>query len=121
MPTTRFPLTSEQHAAAFSRAERLYINAAPGSGKTTVAAERFGLQRWERGADARRVLGLSFTRSASAELAGRIRRRWGPVALRWPHAIMTIDALHCEILTYLLRSGAINWPGGATDLTVLDT
>lgn len=121
MPKTRFRLTSEQRAAAFSRTERLYINAAPGSGKTAVAAERFGLQRWERGADARRILGLSFTRSASAELAGRIRQRWGEVALRWPHAVMTIDALHCEILTYLLRTGAITWPGGATELTVLDT
>ncbi len=33
---------------------------------------------------------------------------------------MTIDALHCEILTYLLRTEAVSWPGGLTELTVLD-
>ncbi|GAA1937192.1 UvrD-helicase domain-containing protein [Amycolatopsis minnesotensis] len=120
MPT-RSPLTSEQRTAATSPAARAFIVAAPGSGKTTVAAERFGVLRYDSSADLRRILALSFTRSARGELATRIRRRWGGNALSWPHRAVTLDTLHCEILTFLLRRGIISWPGEHTELTVLDT
>lgn len=117
----RSPLTSEQRTAATTPAVRSFIVAAPGSGKTTVAAERFGVIRYDTPADLRRILALSFTRSARGELAGRIRRRWGSGALSWPHQALTLDTLHCEILAFLLRRRVISWMGGHTELTVLDT
>jgi DNA helicase-2/ATP-dependent DNA helicase PcrA len=120
MPT-RSPLTCEQRTAATTTAPRAFIVAAPGSGKTTVAAERFGVLRYDTPADLRRILALSFTRSARGELATRIRRRWGGNALVWPHRAITLDTLHCEILMFLLRRGIISWPGDHTKLTVLDT
>ncbi|MBE1579447.1 MULTISPECIES: UvrD-helicase domain-containing protein [Pseudonocardiaceae] len=120
MPT-RSPLTSEQRAAATTTANRAFIVAAPGSGKTTVAAERFGVIRYDTPTDLRRILALSFTRSARGELAARIRRRWGSGALSWPHQALTLDTLHCEILAFLLRRQVISWMGDHTELTVLDT
>jgi len=117
----RSPLTCEQRTAATAVAARVYIEAGPGSGKTTVAAERFGVLRYGTSADLRRILALSFTRSACSELEVRIRRRWGSSALSWPHQALTLDALHCEILGFLLRRGTISWMGRHTELTVLDT
>ena len=118
MPT-RSPLTSEQRAAATTTANRAFIVAAPGSGKTTVAAERFGVIRYDTPTDLRRILALSFTRSARGELAARIRRRWGSGALSWPHQALTLDTLHCEILAFLLRRQVISWMGDHTELTGL--
>jgi len=34
---------------------------------------------------------------------------------------MTLDSLHCELVRHLLISGVLHWPGGHTELTVLDT
>lgn len=120
MPPRR-PLTREQRTAATTEATRAFIVAAPGSGKTTVAAERFGVLRYDTPADTRRILALSFTRSARGELAARIRSRWGGAALTWPHQAWTLDALFVEILIFLLRRGVVSWPDGHTKLTVLDT
>ena len=117
----RTPLTPEQRAAAFSPQARLLVVASPGCGKTTVAAERFGLHRFSRHDDHRRCLALSFTRAATGELGRRIRERWGPAALSWPHRAMTLDALHVELVHVLLRTGAIRWPNGHTALVVEDS
>lgn len=118
---TRLPLTSEQKAAACFDDHRLFIEAAPGSGKTTVAAERFGVLRFANApAGEGAITALSFTRSATWELHRRIRSRWGSNALAWPHRVMTIDALLCEILQHLLRTGLLRWPGDHTSLQVLD-
>lgn len=114
-------LTPEQRMAATSAITRAFIVAAPGSGKTTVAAERFGVIRYDSPADLRRILALSFTRSARSELSSRIRRRWGNAALSWPHRALTLDTLHCEILLFLLRRRHVSWLGDHTDLNVLDT
>lgn len=108
-------------AAATTSADRVYIEASPGSGKTTVATERFGVTRFGRDGDGRGVVAVSFARSARGELDQRVRRRWGSNALRWPHKVWTLDALHCALLQHLLRSGAVTWPGGVTDLLVVDT
>jgi DNA helicase-2/ATP-dependent DNA helicase PcrA len=113
-------LTEEQITAVCSPARRTYIEAAPGSGKTTVAAMRFGLHRFTGTADDT-VIGLSFTRSAVNELAQRIRLRWGARALTWPHCVMTFDTLLERILGHLLELGLIDWPGGPTAITVHDT
>ena len=117
----RLPLTDEQKAAVTSSASRTFIEAAPGAGKTTVAAERFGLLRFRRHASTHGAISaLSFTRSATAELQRRVRSRWGTPALAWPHGVSTIDSLVCALVEQLLRRGIIRWPGGHTTIQVLD-
>lgn len=117
----RLPLTEEQKVAATAADERVYIEASPGSGKTTVAAERYGVTRYVRAGHGRGVVALSFARSARGELERRVRRRWGVDAMRWPHRVWTLDSLHCALVLHLLRSGAVAWPGGHTELTVVDS
>src|SRR6266571_3383926 len=107
---SRLSLTDEQRRSAATSAPRAFIIAAPGSGKTTVAAERYGVVRYDGAFDSRRILALSFARSAKQELAERIRWRWGTRALAWPHEAVTLDGLHRELVTYLLRTGVIQWP-----------
>jgi DNA helicase-2/ATP-dependent DNA helicase PcrA len=117
----RLPLTDEQKTAATSRRDRLFIEANPGSGKTTVAAERYGILRFDRtSAESRAVTAISFTRSATGELNRRIRGRWGTRATGWPHGVMTIDRLVCDIVHHLLRRGLIHWLGDHATLEVLD-
>ncbi|GLZ05012.1 hypothetical protein Acsp03_24780 [Actinomadura sp. NBRC 104412] len=113
-------LTEEQITAVCSPARRAYIEAAPGSGKTTVAAMRFGLHRFTGTADGT-VIGLSFTRSAANELRQRIRLKWGGRALTRPHRVMTFDTLLERVLGHLLELGLVQWPGGLTAITVHDT
>ncbi len=119
MPQTA--LTNEQITASASRGRRLFIEAIPGSGKTTVAAERYGVLRFgiNRGVDGS-ITAMSFTRSATHELNRRIRRRWGSGALEWPHHVITIDEFICDIVHYLLRCEAISWFDGHKTIEVLD-
>jgi DNA helicase-2/ATP-dependent DNA helicase PcrA len=116
-------LTEDQLLAATATADALYLEAAPGSGKTTVAAHRFGVQRYGRRyrADPRGVVAVSFTRSATWELRTRVRRLWGLGAVRMPHRILTLDALICDLLHVLLATNHIAWPGGHIALDVRDT
>jgi DNA helicase-2/ATP-dependent DNA helicase PcrA len=117
----RFRLSDEQKLAAATDATRVFIEAGPGSGKTTVAAERYGVLRFDGPTCGPGLLALSFARSARGELEDRVRRRWGSHALRWPHRVWTLDSLHRGIVGHLLRTGAITWPGGHTQLTVHDS
>jgi hypothetical protein len=112
-------LTTEQLIAAATPHRRVYIEAAPGSGKTTVAAQRFGVQRFN-GNDQRAVVAVSFTRSATAELRDRVLRRWGRSVLDWPHRVVTLDTIVCELLTHLLHTGHVRWPADHRELTVVD-
>ncbi|MEU0837319.1 UvrD-helicase domain-containing protein [Streptomyces sp. NPDC005969] len=114
-------LTSEQLLAAASPHRLLYIEALPGSGKTTVSHQRFGLHRFARTIDHRAVMAVSFTRSATEEIRSRVIRHWGPSALAWPHRIVTLDTVLNDLLTHLLRCGYLHWPGGHKELEVLDT
>jgi DNA helicase-2/ATP-dependent DNA helicase PcrA len=113
-------LTAEQRLASGTDLRNLFIEAEPGSGKTTVAAQRFGVLRYAAAPDARGVLAVSFTRSATAELRTRVLRTWGPSALLWPHRIATIDFLMRRLVTTLLAGGYIEWPGGHIQLDVID-
>ena len=117
----RLQLTDEQKRAAATPTQRAYIEAGPGCGKTTVAAERYGVLRFDGCSHGPGLVALSFARSARGELEDRVRRRWGSHALRWPHKVWTLDSLHCAILVHLLRTGQITWPGGHTELTVHDS
>ena len=114
-------LTREQKRAAATDAHRVFIIAAPGSGKTTVAAERYGVIRYSERPDGRSILALSFARSARGELERRIRQRWGNSALRWPHRASTLDTLHHGLLSQLLRTEEILWFGGHKELMVIDS
>jgi DNA helicase-2/ATP-dependent DNA helicase PcrA len=113
-------LTYEQRNAAASSIRNLFIEAEPGSGKTTVASQRFGVLRYLTGRDDRAVLAVSFTRSATAELRARVARAWGPSATQWPHRIATIDFLMRRLVRALLTGGHIEWPGAHIDLEVID-
>jgi len=113
-------LTVEQLRAAAAVEAGVFIEAAPGSGKTTVAAERFGYLRYRYPAESRATIALSFTRAATAELRRRIVRTWGGEALHGPHRVMTIDAFLYEILGLLLRTDQLRWPDGHTRLVVND-
>ena len=115
-------LTTEQVHASIAPDRGIFIEAHPGSGKTTVAAERFGALRFSPAAatDPRAVVATSFTKAATRELRVRILRAWGPPALRWPHRVVTVDTLLRDVLVWLLQHGHITWVGASTDLTVCD-
>lgn len=85
-----------------------------------VSATRFGALRFASGDD-RGVLALSFTRAATAELARRVKRLWGPTCLRWPNRIETLDKLLLDLLSDLLVENLVVWPGGTTTLDVFDS
>jgi DNA helicase-2/ATP-dependent DNA helicase PcrA len=67
-------LTSEQRDAVMTAANPLCIIAGAGSGKTRVLTRRIAWHATEGTIDPRRVLALTFTRRAAAELRGRTRR-----------------------------------------------
>ena len=113
-------LSTEQLGAATTACNRVFVEAAPGSGKTAVAAERFGVLRFGSMLN-RPAICLSFTRSATMELRDRIRGRWGSTATSWPHKITTFDAFHRSIVEYLLRANLLRWPGNHVVIGVRDT
>ncbi|MDO8148741.1 UvrD-helicase domain-containing protein [Isoptericola sp. b515] len=116
-------LTEGQRNAAGSRYERIFVEAGPGTGKTTVSAFRFGALRFDPEArgDPRAVLAVSFTRAATKHLRRRIQRTWGPTALAWPHRVVTLDTVMVELLHALLSEGLVKWPGGHVVLEVHDS
>lgn len=112
-------LTDAQVLAAAAPDRLVNIISAPGSGKTTIAAERYGHLRYHAG-DLRGVLGLTFNRAAAAELRERINRRWGANCIRPAHRVITFDHLHVDILNHLLSEGKLTWPKGIATLDVRD-
>lgn len=105
-------LTNEQRLAAATSLTSVFIEAGPGTGKTTVSAQRFGVQRFAAAhrQDARAVVAVSFTRAATYNLRRRVQRLWGPAALTWPHRIVTLDAIMCDLLHDLMRQQLVIWP-----------
>lgn len=112
-------LTDTQVLAAAATDRLVHVISAPGSGKTTIAAERYGYLRYQVG-DLRGVLGLTFNRAAVAELRQRIYVRWGTNCIRPPHRVVTFDHLHVDLLTHLLSERKLMWPEGITTLDVRD-
>lgn len=112
-------LTNAQVLAAAAQERLVNVVSAPGSGKTTIAAERYGYLRYQAG-DMRGVLGLTFNRAAAAELVRRVGARWGSNCIRPAHRVVTFDHLHVDILTHLLGEGKVTWPNSATALDVCD-
>jgi len=70
------PLSDEQRAAVERREGDLLLAAGAGSGKTTVMVERFVAAVREDGVEVGRLLAITFTEKAAAELQARIRRRF---------------------------------------------
>lgn len=66
-------LTEEQREAVTTEAAPLLVLAGAGSGKTRVLTRRIAWQAANEAVDARRVLAVTFTRKAAAELRRRLR------------------------------------------------
>jgi ATP-dependent helicase/nuclease subunit A len=71
----RSALTTEQEEAAARRHGPLLLAAGAGSGKTSVLVERFVRAVREDGIAPGRILAITFTERAAAELRGRVRVR----------------------------------------------
>ena len=69
-------LTPEQLAAVEERGTGLFVHANAGSGKTRVLVERFARAVVEDGVAVDRILAITFTEKAAAELRARLRRRF---------------------------------------------
>jgi len=100
--------TSQQRVARAPAAARMVVEAGPGSGKTHVACERVIALVQDEGLAPSRILLLSFTRIAVAELRARIAARLPEV----PHVaalqIRTFDSFAARLLS-VSGNGA---PGG---------
>ncbi|HWF34682.1 MAG TPA: UvrD-helicase domain-containing protein [Solirubrobacteraceae bacterium] len=72
---TRPAFTEEQLAAVENRDGDLLLDAGAGSGKTAVLVERFVRAVQEDGVEVSRILAITFTEKAAAELRERIRAR----------------------------------------------
>lgn len=55
-------------------------------------------------------MAVSFTRAATYTLRRRVQRLWGPAPLTWPHRIVTLDTVMCDLLHDLLRERLVIWP-----------
>ncbi len=69
-------LTPEQRAAVEERDTALFVHANAGSGKTRVLVERFVRAVVEDGVPVDRILAITFTEKAAAELRARLRGRF---------------------------------------------
>jgi ATP-dependent exoDNAse (exonuclease V) beta subunit len=74
-PTRTLTLTLEQEHAIARRSEPLLLAAGAGSGKTSVLVERFVRAVRDDGIAPARILAITFTERAAAELAERVRTR----------------------------------------------
>ncbi len=70
-------LNPSQRQAVLSEAIRLAIVAGPGTGKTRVLTERIAHFIRDRGADPDRILAITFTNQAAAEMRERLAERLG--------------------------------------------
>src|SRR3954468_4865832 len=68
--------TGEQQQAIARRSGSLFLHAGAGSGKTRVLVERFVRAVVDDDVRVDRVLAITFTEKAAAELKGRLRRRF---------------------------------------------
>src|SRR3954469_1209840 len=76
LPGGAMRLTPEQREAIERRDGSLFLHAGAGSGKTRVLVERFVRAAVDDGVPVDRILAITFTEKAAAELKGRLRRRF---------------------------------------------
>ena len=96
--------TPSQEAAMRQRGKTLLVSAAAGSGKTSVLTERIirSLTDREHPADLSRMLIVTFTRAASAELKGRIAEALSRAMAEYP------SDPHLQRQLFLLGSAQIS-------------
>lgn len=75
-------LNSAQQEAVTSTAQRLFILAGAGSGKTRVLVHRIAWLR-EQGVSPHRIMAVTFTNKAANEMRHRIEKMAGPVPQLW--------------------------------------
>ena len=116
-----FELTAEQRAAVEGRDAGLFVHANAGSGKTRVLVERYVRAVVEDGVRVERILAITFTEKAAAELRARVRRRF--LELGRPEAAREADAAWISTIhglcSKLLRRHALA-AGIDPDYEVLD-
>lgn len=110
-------LNDMQVLAAANEDHCVFIEAIPGSGKTVVAVERFGISRYV-GGDERGVLAIAFNVAAVALLKSRISERWGSACLSFPHNVCTFDRAYRELIHFLISHGYIKWSSSYVELDV---
>lgn len=102
-------LTSEQRAAIDRRSGSLFLHAGAGSGKTRVLVERFVRAVLDDEVAVERILAITFTEKAAAELKGRLRARFLELGER-EHAreaeAAWVSTIH-GFCSRVLRSGAL--------------
>ena len=103
-------LTDEQREAVERRDGSLFVHAGAGSGKTRVLVERFVRAVLEDGVGVERILAITFTEKAAAELRSRIRARFLEAGER-DHA-RAVDAAWVSTIhgfcSRLLRANALS-------------
>lgn len=113
-------LTPDQYAAVTAREANILVSAGAGSGKTTVLSERV-LSLLKEGIDIDRLVVLTFTNAAAAEMKARIRKNIREAGMveqekRLDNAIIsTFDSFAQRIVKenrHLLGSGSV---GGIAD------
>lgn len=103
-PERKPDLTDSQRSAVTAGERDLWLTAGAGSGKTLVLAERYLHLHLKRNVPIRKILAITFTEKAAAEMGERIaaslQERGEAKALReMPHApILTIDSLCYRLL-----------------------
>ncbi len=85
--------TQEQHQAIYDRNQSLLISAAAGSGKTAVLIERIYSLIAQDEMDVERMLVVTFTRAAAAEMRERLHRRLQEDAQNNLHVRKQLDKL----------------------------
>jgi ATP-dependent exoDNAse (exonuclease V) beta subunit len=102
-------LTPEQQAAVDQRDTGVFVHANAGSGKTRVLVERFVRAVTEDGVAVDRLLAITFTEKAAAELRSRVRRRFLDIGRRdaaRPAEAAWISTIH-GLCSKLLRRHAL--------------
>ncbi len=122
-PMSRPKLSDEQLNALLNASQLSFIKSAPGSGKTTVAVERFGVLHHARTncRDPRGIILVSFARSAAKELSVRTAIRWGTRTLNPPNRVTTMDGLHRRVVEFLLLTSLVTWPGAIKRPQLIDS
>lgn len=94
-------LNDEQRAACAASLQHHCLLAGPGTGKTRVLTHRVAHLQQVHGVDLGRVLVLTFTRAAAAEVRGRLRRDFGEV-----FTLVRVSTIHAFALRQLVRNDA---------------
>src|SRR5690348_10304216 len=112
-------LTADQRAAVERTNQDVCVVAGPGSGKTAVLVARFTWLVGERGVDPARILAITFTEKAAAEIKRRLIEKFAAEPAHRESIERTqVSTIH-GFCARLLRENAIA-AGLTPDFTVLD-